>query len=99
RHRPLPGQGSQRRRPPDVSPRSLHDALPIFIDWKTGSVKSESHREQAGVYILYAHRAYGVPDESIEFVLADLGGGGRNVQLPGRSEEHTSELQSRENLV
>ncbi len=54
-----------------------------IIDWKTGSVERESNREQAGVYIMYAHQAYGVPDESIEFVLADLGGGGRNVQPPG----------------
>ncbi|HOA22423.1 MAG TPA: PD-(D/E)XK nuclease family protein [Aggregatilineales bacterium] len=68
---------------PDVLLHEPGYALVRIIDWKTGSVKSESHREQAGVYILYAHRAYGVPDESIEFVLADLGGGGRNVQLPG----------------
>ena len=68
---------------PDVL---LHDA-PLgavrIVDWKTGSVVHEGIRSQAGVYKLYACSQYGVPQDAVEFVLADLGGGGASVQPPG----------------
>lgn len=68
---------------PDVLLYDHHAARVRIIDWKTGDAGREGNREQAGVYIMYAHRTYGVPDESIEFVLADLGGSGRNVKPAG----------------
>src|SRR5690606_41761190 len=79
--------------PSEVDTLSLHDALPIFI---AGTV------EEAGVD--EHHALVGGLDARLEvdggaalFVHdADFEGVARHAQ---RSEEHTSELQSRENLV
>ena len=66
---------------PDVL---LHDGERItIIDWKTGGVDYESIRQQAGVYLLYAHLTYGLPEEAIDVRIADLGATGALVDPPG----------------
>src|SRR5690606_40641942 len=79
---------------------SLHDALPIYP------------RTPVERYSLFSHLNYEVSDRTNVFVEASFGsvesyhlGAARwfnnqfSVQVNRRSEEHTSELQSRENLV
>ena len=53
-----------------------------IIDWKTGGVDYESIRQQAGVYRLYAHWTYDVPEEAITVKIADLAGDGALVDPP-----------------
>src|SRR5690606_41399570 len=72
---------------------SLHDALPIFLEYLKGTSGSnikftyaEAFGGGSGFYEMVSLRA-----PSKIFKLADKDG--------RRSEEHTSELQSRENLV
>ena len=54
-----------------------------IVDWKTGDVTREGIRTQAGVYRLFAHHEYGMPEEAIHFRLVDLAGGGVEVGLAG----------------
>ncbi len=54
-----------------------------IIDWKTGGVEGSEIRDQAGIYRLYAHHRYDVPQESITVSIADLDGGGENAEPPG----------------
>src|SRR5436309_16103656 len=65
----------------------LHDALPIWAATRRRSQRSDLRRRHAR-----AHR-----------IAKQLAGpcalGHRDAESPSRSEEHTSELQSRENLV
>src|SRR5690606_41741307 len=94
---------SPRRVPTDIYTLSLHDALPIYAP-QVVLVEREARPESA-------HRERGAHDERVAELLGageeflhrvaddgfrDVGAGGDD-QL--RSEEHTSELQSRENLV
>src|SRR5690606_41463096 len=84
---------------------SLHDALPILMPWLTDGFGNASSVHRWG---RAARRAI---DEARERVAAAIGcrpgeivftSGGTeadNLALKGRSEEHTSELQSRGNLV
>jgi hypothetical protein len=66
---------------PDVL---LHDGERIIIiDWKTGNIDYESIQHQAGVYRLYAHLTYGLPEEAITVKIADLAGDGALVDPPG----------------
>ena len=53
----------------------LHEGKVHIIDWKTGGAEHEGVRHQAGVYRLYAHRTYRVPEAEINFVVADLSSG------------------------
>src|SRR5690606_40085519 len=82
---------------------SLHDALPILLTragyaglqrytakW-TGDNRSEDNHMLLGIRLLNSLGVSGVA-----FTGMDIGGFTGN---PSRSEEHTSELQSRENLV
>src|SRR5690606_41608642 len=97
------------RQPPYIHPLSLHDALPISrrklpyasnsesIEWRRRRDEAWTNRGAA----LHAARAY----EDAGGLRPDAGkgcgdrlSGGASVGH-GRSEEHTSELQSRENLV
>src|SRR5690606_41620153 len=65
---------------------SLHDALPIF---------QRSHdRRHVEQRVVAVHVA-----KTIHAVELDTFGAGLHFRVRGRSEEHTSELQSRENLV
>src|SRR5690606_40434561 len=93
---------------PDIYPLSLHDALPIFSQGakpgkggvlpgaKITKEISEIRGVPMGVDVLSPpnHSAFNNIPELVDFIerIADATG------LP-RSEEHTSELQSRENLV
>src|SRR5207253_10633995 len=87
--------------PPEISPLSLHDALPICVVQRLQQAGSE-------VWVTIT-----TPDEArqVERIGADaivvqgLEAGGHRASfsdepgLSGRSEEHTSELQSRGHLV
>src|SRR5207302_10063828 len=95
------------------TPPSLHDALPIFdpgeainsktpIDRLVGTITpADLHyeRSHAGVPDIdpAQHRllVHGMVREELVLTMADL----QAMPSVSRSEEHTSELQSRENLV
>src|SRR5690606_40727237 len=84
--------------PTPTYPLSLHDALPISVEdvQLSGGVQHERQREQPrGVGLAAAcaraHQAVQSPDDVDRHPLT--------VRALHRSEEHTSELQSRENLV
>jgi hypothetical protein len=66
---------------PDVLLR-IDDRITI-IDWKTGDAERESIRDQAGVYRLYAHEKYGLPEDQIDVQIVDLANGGVSIQPPG----------------
>src|SRR5690606_40517199 len=94
---PLPSSYTPRTATPQVCTLSLHDALPIW-----GGVEEELRpilaqdlaavgAYEVGKVIVVARHVLGAKDTSIR-----VGGFHREV---ARSEEHTSELQSRENLV
>src|SRR5690606_41794970 len=81
---------------------SLHDALPILIagGQYLPKVKLKTNRNLAEKASLYVSSEYTLkrlpfdgPWRKLDFSMAQL------LPLQPRSEEHTSELQSRENLV
>src|SRR5690606_41443864 len=87
--------------PPHISPLALHDALPIYFPAVQWRVKA------AGSPRLLSLQSPRAPDRQAGSELAGRPNT-RRQSLPGypddaspndRSEEHTSELQSRENLV
>jgi len=79
---PLPGIGIVRMFAiPDVL--LAHDGRITIYDWKTGGVEYDHIRLQAGVYRLYAHLQYGLPEDAIDVLIADLNGGGVSVNPPG----------------
>src|SRR5690606_41519024 len=98
--------------PPAPSPLSLHDALPISplelldevesqlsliptpVTWPVGSAESFVGLvdRRAGSFIRFARVARGAGEAGEEVLDLD-------AVAEHRSEEHTSELQSRENLV
>src|SRR5690606_41160784 len=81
---------------PAIYPLSLHDALPIFLLRHRSPARGQDRRGLGTLGAPLDARRLGLPD-----------GRHRPRQLVGllrarlgrRSEEHTSELQSRENLV
>src|SRR5690606_41123949 len=88
---------------------SLHDALPIFdedealvADATADPELRDLAREEVPAL---RRRAQALADEILDALLAQEGDGQRSAIVEiragtgGRSEEHTSELQSRENLV
>src|SRR5206468_10143645 len=92
---------------------SLHDALPIyfFIDHATEAAGGDINKV-TGLVILHAYQVerdrFGRKQEIDVFVHANrqikatgkiITGAERNQADPNRSEEHTSELQSRSDLV
>src|SRR5690606_41673662 len=81
--------------PPAISTLSLHDALPISPPASAPPKRSKSSR--AGP----ATRAAPAPVRHGPLPRSPTGGrsGRPGWSAPPRSEEHTSELQSRENLV
>src|SRR5690606_41534669 len=75
----------------DIYALSLHDALPIFNDGTGNYIAADV----SGSFGVEEHLEHGV-------LSVDFNGDGRDELLVPdslRSEEHTSELQSRENLV
>src|SRR5690606_40362530 len=90
--------------PPPSYPLSLHDALPI-LTW-TLALANSSEGAKAQLHVVASLHPWAD-------VIAQIGGERVTVMtllpagasphafepLPSRSEEHTSELQSRENLV
>src|SRR5690606_41236953 len=83
--------------PPAIYTLSLHDALPIFWDlvWNQRSdeaIRGETMRE---VFETLAR----MRDYTDEGNIGRAWNLSSNMVSTGRSEEHTSELQSRENLV
>src|SRR5690606_40948148 len=83
--------------PTDTYTLSLHDALPIFPSPRRGRQRTAGRLHAS--LALYAGCSRCRPTGSCRCIgdsgrLAHLGGA-----EPPRSEEHTSELQSRENLV
>src|SRR5690606_41630383 len=88
--------------PPDTSPLSLHDALPIYLEGVTAVAMTAS-----GTKRMPPDTTQAVDHEGAAALAraAERAGADHLVYLsargtgPDRSEEHTSELQSRENLV
>src|SRR5690606_41952676 len=85
-----------------TSPLSLHDALPIFdhAEPERGGERA-GHAAEATQHddrerLVAGYAAHGRLDQVVEQRDHDAGRGG---ERRARSEEHTSELQSRENLV
>src|SRR5690606_41883908 len=99
--------------PPELSTLSLHDALPICLLLEASELVIATDADREGEMIareLVEHCRYRGPiqrlwlsaldDASIRKALAALKPGAETFSLyHSRSEEHTSELQSRENLV
>src|SRR5690606_40581600 len=84
---------------PPLSPLSLHDALPIFATSQVGSSAYVILGNGDGTF--QSTDSYGVGNVPVDVAVGDLNSDGHVdfVTANGRSEEHTSELQSRENLV
>src|SRR5690606_40072240 len=97
---------SKDRAPPDVYTLSLHDALPISRGDVTGEVPGASSRPD-GSPSPWEDRQVGRSAAEVTASVADEAMAQRLLgwlvpdgdPLVARSEEHTSELQSRENLV
>src|SRR5690606_39442375 len=98
---------------PDLNPPSLHDALPISPEgfqltftqpMQDSSVLKPDNYQFSRYYYLY-HSKYGSPQQELEKIPVTgvkISDDRKTVTLQlasMRSEEHTSELQSRENLV
>src|SRR5207302_11501114 len=96
---------------PDIYPLSLHDALPIYGQPVVAIITCYNGPTEVGEKVLQPLRTFGSPlaDQitSMTYVqlqtMLDAGfpSGLQNYWKTNflRSEEHTSELQSRENLV
>src|SRR5690606_41425297 len=98
--------------PTAIPPLSLHDALPILaIDFAEITGRYEGPQDRIFEVMLESGRSVRVTAGHNLFVRSETGGvrkartaeviTGAEVAVPPaeRSEEHTSELQSRENLV
>src|SRR5690606_42099759 len=76
----------------EIYPLSLHDALPIY-----GGAGSRCVGSSGRIFFhAYSSLCPGFCGGGDDFC---GGGGGHSRNPAGRSEEHTSELQSRENIV
>src|SRR5690606_41089863 len=90
--------------PPEVYSRSLHDALPIFggiivrMSQQPDNRPDPNYREKLAEAARTA-RDWDGPIVVLTHVDADGDAIGSCLALTRRSEEHTSELQSRENIV
>src|SRR5690606_42013167 len=85
----------------DISARTLHDALPISSPASVRSITAHRYRAASSTNIQFPGI---LPPARRRVVVANVRVRGRPVeQRPSattpRSEEHTSELQSRENIV
>src|SRR3712207_8426627 len=80
------------RRPPRSTPLSLHDALPILMAFDSEFLVAERVNVDRG-------RCRLVGREVMEVDIGAIGADGVPHAAFDRSEEHTSELQSRQYLV
>src|SRR5690606_41713878 len=88
--------------PPQISTLSLHDALPIFDGGAVVVALSGHEPRGAAVALIYRHREAEMHALLRAAHLLPVGCAVCAVEHAAvvlRSEEHTSELQSRENLV
>src|SRR5690606_41375097 len=87
--------------PPDISSLSLHDALPISASRRRDARRLRAPaRARAGAVPAPGHRAHPHPRRlHVARAAPRAARSGNRAAAPRRSEEHTSELQSRENLV
>src|SRR5690606_40096674 len=89
---------------PDPAPTliytlSLHDALPIFArSFKVSAHQHFAHQADAKEHDTGQEEHHG-DDHQRRMLLHDVAAGELVGKKVSRSEEHTSELQSRENLV
>src|SRR5690606_41901276 len=93
-------------RSPAISPLSLHDALPILLGLPLSLEDGAGSKSRKATRQLIATDDFWdmLPEEELAKLLGWrilLGVGFAQLEWTdhGRSEEHTSELQSRENLV
>src|SRR5690606_41726298 len=94
--RPLPLFSFKNPPPPPLSPLSLHDALPILPRWLPAGTRRLRHRRWRQGSYRYRAVAPGATRRAAAQHRLDRQ---RRTDAGRRSEEHTSELQSRENLV
>src|SRR5690606_41415527 len=94
---------SRRTATPEIYTLSLHDALPIFRQFVR---RGGENRQAAAIECLERHALAGgrapVIDVDQQRILPARHGQpdfAQQLRVEQRSEEHTSELQSRENLV
>src|SRR5690606_39295579 len=89
--------------PTDITPLSLHDALPIYRRVGACDKCSKSQVIVAWGHATSSGFAFAMsrlePRSHLLPTTALAAAGARQGSCPARSEEHTSELQSRENLV
>src|SRR5690606_39440542 len=97
-----------RTSPPRIHPLSLHDALPIYACNKARAITQrgllhriigQAHASTVTGAISTSSRLTPSPSRSTTRKSAVRSKGVRTPCQTPRSEEHTSELQSRENLV
>src|SRR5690606_41693050 len=94
-------------RPPGCHALSLHDALPIFVGARLRGLRMRARLLAAEGGTLSSTEVadlLGITRQAVNKRrkagrLIGLATGRRGYAYPARSEEHTSELQSRENLV
>src|SRR5690606_40892637 len=88
--------------PTEIYTLSLHDALPIYLETPAGKTLVVDH-ETAAVPEEHLHSVSAFSEKDVEVsrvgVELELTSDQRAQAVVPRSEEHTSELQSRENLV
>src|SRR5206468_7163432 len=87
--------------PTDIYTLSLHDALPILVHRHLGAPSEEVGTAQQPVASRVAsHGWHGVHGDQEILAEEEIEVGGLEIERVGRrSEEHTSELQSRSDLV
>src|SRR5206468_12829493 len=91
--------------PTEIYTLSLHDALPIYLGgrlWRKSTAREISSREADAAFDLV--RRSGIDPAPDRATVTSRDGGRAAPRAPGlrlrrRSEEHTSELQSRSDLV
>src|SRR5690625_5412985 len=87
--------------PADVISLSLHDALPIFIDrvWIGPTTLGQVGFTAPAPAHALGGQAHEGPGLEFSGLAGGLGGADNDYRFAVRSEEHTSELQSRGHLV
>src|SRR5206468_8808728 len=77
----------------------LHDALPIFLGWLVSSKAKATRPYTSRITCAWSTHAWRTASASATTAEPLSDHGSPRVRRPRRSEEHTSELQSRSDLV